>query len=67
MYTRCRKIYDNVAEGIRIRSRCQLYEEREKSSKFFLNFEHFNGTRQIRKIIVNDQEITNPIIQNEIR
>ena len=63
------EIYDNIAEGIRIRSRCQWYEEGEKSSKFFLNLEKFNGMQsQIRKIIVNDQEITDPnIILNEIR
>ena len=44
-------------------------EEGEKSSKFFLNLEKFNGMQsQIRKIIVNDQEITDPnIILNEIR
>ena len=48
---------------------CQWYEEGEKSSKFFLNLEKFNGMQsQIRKIIVNDQEITDPnIILNETR
>ena len=62
-------MYDNIAEGTRIRSRCQWYEEGERSSKFFLNLEKFNGTRiQIRKIIVNDQEIVDPNkILNEIR
>ena len=56
-------------EGIRIRSRCQWYEEGEKSSKFFLNLEKFNVVQsQIRKIIVSDQEITDRnIILNEIR
>ena len=73
LYDKCKRdleeIYDNIAEGIRIRSRCQWYEEGEKSSKFFLNLEKFNGMQsQIRKIIVNDQEITDPnIILNEIR
>ena len=63
------EIYDNIAEGIRIRSSCQWYEEGEKSSTLFLNFEKFNGMQsQIRKIIVNDKEITDPnIILNEIR
>ena len=52
-----------------MRIRCQWYEEGEKSSKFFLNLENFNETRsQIRKIIVNDQEIADPNkILNEIR
>ena len=45
----------------RSRSSCQCYEEGEKSSKSFLNLENFNGTQsQICKIIVNDQEITDP-------
>ena len=63
------EIYDNIAEGIRIRSSCQWYEEGEKSSTLFLNLEKFNGMQsQIRKIIVNDKEITDPnIILNEIR
>ena len=56
-------------EGICIRSRCQWYEEDEKSSKFFLNLEKYNGTQdQIFKITVNDQETTDPNkILNEIR
>ena len=56
-------------EGIRIRSRCQWYEEGEKSPTFFLNLEIFNVMQsQIRKIIVNEQEITDPnITLNEIR
>ena len=54
------KIYDNIAEGIRIRSRYQWYEEGEKSSKCFLNLEKINGMQsQIRKIIVNNQEVRN--------
>ena len=36
LYDKCKRdleeIYDNIAEGIRIRSRCQWYEEGEKSS-----------------------------------
>ena len=60
---------DNIAEGIHIRSRCYLYEEGEKSSKFFLNLEKFNGMQsQVLEIIVNDQEITDPNkILHEIR
>ena len=72
-YDKCKQdleeIYDNIAEGIRIRSRCQWNEEGEKSSKFVLNLEKFNGMRrQVRKIIVNDQEIADPNkILSEIR
>ena len=56
-------------EDIRIRSKCQWYEEEEKFSKFSLILENFNGTQsQIRKIILNDQEINDPNkIQNKIR
>ena len=32
-------IYDHIAEGIRIRSKCEWYEHGEKSTKFFLNHE----------------------------
>ena len=38
LYNKCKRdlkeLYDNIAEGIRIRSRCQWYEEGEKSFKF---------------------------------
>ena len=71
LYDKCKRdleeIYD-IAEKVCIRSRCHWYEEGEKSSKFFLYLVRFNGMQsQIRKIIVNDQEITDPnIILNEI-
>ena len=31
------EICDNIAEGIKVRSKCQWYEEGKKSTKFFLN------------------------------
>ena len=57
LYDKCKqdleKIHDNIAEGIRIRRRCQWYEEGEKSSTFSLNLEKFNETQSaIRKIIM---------------
>ena len=73
LYEKCKRdfelIYYNIAEGIRIRGRCQWYEEGEKSSKFFLNLQQLKGMQtQICKIVVNDQEITDPNIKlNEIR
>ena len=73
LYDKCKRdleeIYDNITEGICIRSRSQWYDEGEKFSKCFLNLEIFNGMKsQIRKNIVNDQEITDPnIILNETR
>ena len=45
-YTKCKKdleiIYQGIAEGVKIRSKCQWYEEGEKSTKFFLNLEKKN-------------------------
>ena len=32
-------MYDHIAEGIRIRSKCEWYEHGEKSTKFFLNLQ----------------------------
>ena len=33
------EIYDNIAEGVNIRCKCQWYEEGKKSTKCFLNLE----------------------------
>ena len=33
------EIYDNTAEGVKIRSKCQWYKESEKSTKYFINLE----------------------------
>ena len=45
-YTKCKndlqRIYERTAEGVKIRSKCQWYEEGEKSTKFFLNLEKKN-------------------------
>ena len=29
------EIYDKISEGVKVQSRCQQYEEEEKSNKFF--------------------------------
>ena len=38
-YHKCKadldEIYDNIAEGVKIRSKCQWYEESEKSTKIY--------------------------------
>ena len=62
------KKYMKTAEGARIRSKWLWYEEGEKSSKFFLNLEKRRCIQgQIRKLIVNNQEITHQKkIQNEL-
>ena len=52
--------YDNIATGVKIRSKCDWYQCGETSTKYFLNLEKqkaVNGT--VKKIIKNDIEITN--------
>ena len=52
-------IYDHFAEGVRLRSKCDWYEQGKKSTKFFLNLEKQQGNQnRIRKLIVNEKEIT---------
>ena len=51
-------IYDHIAEGIRIRSKCDWYEHGEKSTKFFLNLEKKSGNQNhIRKLIIDEKQI----------
>ena len=68
MKDKIEEIYEKKAEGTRIRSKCLCYEVGEKSSKFFLNLEKRRGIQgQIRKLILNNQEITKQNkIQNEL-
>lgn len=42
--TKLEQIYDHIAEGIKVRTKTQWYEEGEKSSKFFLNLEKTKAT-----------------------
>ena len=62
------EIYDRIAEGVRVRSRCQQYEEGEKSNKFFLNLEKVRGSQgKVRKLIISNHEIADPqLIEQEI-
>ena len=51
-------VYGNIIESIRIRSKCDLYEH-SKKIKCFLNLEKQWGSQNaIKKLIVNDTEIT---------
>ena len=55
------EIYDRIVEGVRVRNRCQEYEEGEKSNKFFLNLEKVRGPQgKVRELIVSNHEITDP-------
>ena len=62
-------IYDHIAEGVRLRSKYDWYEQGEKSTKFFLNLEKQRGNQnRIRKLIVNEKEINNETeILNQIK
>ena len=63
--TKLKKYMGKKAEGTRIRSKCLWYERGEKLSKFFLNLEKRRDIQgQIRKLIVNNQEIMH---QNKIQ
>ena len=61
--------YNNIATGVKIRSKCDWYQYGEKSKKYFLNLEKqkaVNGT--VKKIIKDHIEITDQLkIQHELR
>ena len=57
-------IYDHIAQGIRIRSKCDWYENGEKSTEFFSNLEKkrenqnqicnlINNSRNLKKLKVS--------------
>ena len=50
-----------MAEGVRVWSRCQHYEEGEKSSKFFLNLEKFASNYEINDLQKIQHKIENNI------
>ena len=58
------EIYDHIAEGTRIRSKCDWHINMEKNwqfSFFFLNLEKQRGSQNvIKKLVVGDKEITDP-------
>ena len=61
-YSQCKKqpekIFLNISESIRVRSKCQWYEEGEKSTNFFFKQEKLYGLQgKVCKIIVNSKEI----------
>ena len=53
-------IYEFIAEGIKIQSKCSWYEHGEKSTKYFLNLEKKRGSLNcVKKLIVDGKEIEN--------
>ena len=52
-------IYDDIANGIKIRSRCNWYKLGKKSNNFFLDLEKYRASHNtIRKVTHDAQEIT---------
>ena len=52
-------IYTKNVNDIRIRSKCNWYENGEKSTKFSLNLENYRATQGcLRTIIVNKKEFS---------
>ena len=55
------KIYDNIAEGVKIRSKCSWYQYGKKSTKFFYGLEKKNALRGTIKTFLEDgKEIITP-------
>ena len=53
------EIYDHIAEGMRIRSKCDWYEHGKKSTIFFFNLKKQRGSQNtIKKLVIDDKEIT---------
>ena len=52
------EIYNHIAEDIRIRNKCDWYEQDEKSTNFFLNLEKQQSVQNtIKKLIIDDTEV----------
>ena len=57
------RLLNQKSEGVILRSKIKIYEENEKSSKYFLSLEKHNAVRNTIKMLKspeNDDEITNP-------
>ena len=55
-------IYDHIAEGIRIRNKCDRYKHGEKSTKIFFNLKKQRGAQNtIKKFIIDHTEVTGQI------
>ena len=60
------KAYNHIAEGIILRSRAQWYEEREKSTSYFLRLEKRNKSKSdIRKLIL-DYDSDNEVVDDTL-
>ena len=69
-YLECKQKLQNIhakkVNGIRIRSKCNWYENGEKSTKFFLNLEKYRATQDcLRTAIVNKKELNDSQQRND--
>ena len=46
--------YGNIAEGVKIRTKCQWYENNKKLKKYFLNFEQKQAEKFTIRRLVTD-------------
>ena len=61
MRSELEKVYDKIAENVKIRSKCYCYQYGEKSTKLLYGLEKKNATCGIIKTLINDgKEITMP-------
>ena len=61
-YLECKQklqnIYNKKVNDLRIRSKCNWYENGEKPTRFFLNLEKYRATQGcLRTVIVNKKEL----------
>ena len=52
-------IYEKVTQGIRVRNKCNWYEEGEKPTKFFLKLEKKKGVNGLVKNLITDGKEVN--------
>ena len=62
------EIYDNIAEGVKISSKCQRYKESKKSTTYFLNLEKMQAKKFTKQRLVTDKKyfVKHDDINNEI-
>ena len=59
-------IYDDIAECIKVWTKCKQYEEVEKTTKFFQNLGKTTATQgTVKSREINNKEIDNPVEINK--
>ena len=59
------KIYDDIAKGIKVRSKCQWYKQGEKSTNFILNLVKTKTTEgTVEKLEIDNKEVDNSVEVN---